>query len=87
MAQREGLSPKAIIAVDLFGLPARYRLLQKIAKKNNLYLIEDAAQGFGGSIRNQLTCSFGNVATTSFFRQSRLDATEMVEQFLQMIMN
>jgi len=61
------LVPKAIIAVDLFGLPANYPNLQKIADKYNLKLIEDAAQGFGGSINGKIAGSFGDIATTSFF--------------------
>ncbi len=63
----KGLTPKAIIAVDLFGLPARYRLIEKIANKHKLFLIEDAAQGFGGSVRQRKAGSFGNVGATSFF--------------------
>ena len=66
-AKRKNLTPKAIIAVDLFGLPARYRLLQKIAKENGLFLIEDAAQSFGGRIRNIKSGKFGDVSSTSFF--------------------
>jgi dTDP-4-amino-4,6-dideoxygalactose transaminase len=61
------LTPKVIIAVDLFGLPANYPELQKIAKKYNLILLEDAAQGFGGSINGKRAGSFGDIATTSFF--------------------
>ncbi|MBE8233578.1 MAG: DegT/DnrJ/EryC1/StrS family aminotransferase [Endozoicomonadaceae bacterium] len=61
------LNPKAIIAVDLFGLPANYPELKKIADKYNLKLIEDAAQGFGGEINGQRAGSFGDIATTSFF--------------------
>lgn len=61
------LTPKAIIAVDLFGLPANYPELQKIADKYNLKLIEDAAQGFGGAINGRKAGSFGELATTSFF--------------------
>lgn len=59
--------PKAIIAVDLFGLPADYTALQVIANKYGLKLIEDAAQGFGGAINNKRAGSFGDIATTSFF--------------------
>ncbi len=66
-AKDMGLNPKGIIPVDLFGLPARYRLLDKIAKELNLFIIEDAAQGFGGSIRGKKAGSFGDVAATSFF--------------------
>ena len=51
----------------MFGLPARYRQLTDIAKKHNLFLLQDAAQSFGGSIRNKKTCSFGDCASTSFF--------------------
>ena len=61
------LNPKAIIAVDLFGLPANYPEIQKIADKYNLKLVEDAAQGFGGSIDGKRAGSFGDIATTSFF--------------------
>jgi len=61
------LSPKAIIAVDLFGLPFDYERLTKIAKRENLLIIEDCAQGFGGRIRNRKACSFGDISTTSFF--------------------
>lgn len=66
------LTPKAIIAVDLFGLPANYPEIQKIADKYNLKLVEDAAQGFGGSICDdkgdvKRAGSFGDIATTSFF--------------------
>ena len=63
----EGLKPKAIISVDLFGLPARYRLIDEFAKSKNLFLLEDAAQGFGGEIKNQKACTFGDVSSTSFF--------------------
>lgn len=61
------LVPKAIIAVDLFGLPANYPEITKIAEKYNLKLIEDAAQGFGGEINGKRAGSFGDIATTSFF--------------------
>ena len=66
--QKEGkLHPKAIMAVDLFGLPADYPKLQSIAQQHGLKIIEDAAQGFGGSIDGRKACSFGDIATTSFF--------------------
>ena len=66
-AEKKGLNVKAIIPVDLFGLPARYRLIEDIAKKFNLIIIEDAAQGFGGEIKGKKAGSFGKVASTSFF--------------------
>ena len=61
------LTPKIIIPVDLFGLPADYIEIQRIADKYNLRVLEDAAQGFGGSINGKKACSFGDAATTSFF--------------------
>jgi len=61
------LIPKAIIAVDLFGQLADYNSLEKIAKKYNLFLIEDACQSFGAEYNNKKSCSFGDVAATSFF--------------------
>ena len=61
------LSPKVIIPVDLFGLCADYDAIEKIAKKYNLLILEDAAQGFGGTINGKKACSFGEASTTSFF--------------------
>ncbi len=66
-AQSKNLKPKAILPVDLFGLPARYRLIEKFAKSKNMFILEDAAQGLGGKIENKLAGSFGDVAGTSFF--------------------
>ena len=65
---KEGkLKPKAIVSVDLFGQPANYDKLEKIAKKYGLIIVEDAAQGFGGMIGNKRACSFGDISCTSFF--------------------
>lgn len=61
------LKPKAIIPVDLFGLPANYPAIEKIAEKYGLKILEDAAQGFGGQINGKLACSFGDMSATSFF--------------------
>lgn len=61
------LTPKVIIPVDLFGLPANYPEIEKIAKKYSLKILEDGAQGFGGNILGKRVCSFGDISTTSFF--------------------
>ena len=61
------LTPKVVIPVDLFGLPADYIEIERIAKKYDIKVLEDAAQGFGGSIDGKKACSFGDAATTSFF--------------------
>ncbi len=58
---------KAVIAVDLFGLPADYPAICEICDRYGIFLLEDAAQGFGGSIDGKLACSFGDISTTSFF--------------------
>lgn len=60
-------TPKVIVAVDLFGRPADYEQIELVAKKYGLLLLEDGAQGFGGSIGEKKACSFGDIATTSFF--------------------
>ena len=61
------LKPKAIMPVDLFGLPARYRLIEKFAKDYNLTIIEDAAQGFGGLIREKKSGIFWRCCWNFFF--------------------
>jgi UDP-2-acetamido-2-deoxy-ribo-hexuluronate aminotransferase len=65
---KEGLyQPRVVIPVDLFGLPANYPAIEKIAEKHNLLILEDGAQGFGGRIGERKACSFGHAAATSFF--------------------
>lgn len=59
--------PKAVIAVDLFGQPANFPEISEICRKEGLYLIEDAAQSFGGKIKDKRAGSFADIATTSFF--------------------
>lgn len=61
------LTPKVIITVDLFGLPADYDAIEALAAKHDLLILEDSAQGFGGEINGKRACSFGDGATTSFF--------------------
>lgn len=66
-AEALGLRPAGVIAVDLFGLPADYDAIEKIAADNGLWLIDDSAQGFGGVYKGRVTGSIGKIATTSFF--------------------
>ena len=77
------LRPCVAVAVDLFGLPANYKAIRAVADKYGLLILEDGAQGFGGSISSVISssssvipseakesrraCSFGDIATTSFF--------------------
>ena len=60
-------NPRVIIAVDLFGLPADFKAIRKVAEKHGLYVLEDGAQGFGGRIGDRKACTFGDISTTSFF--------------------
>ena len=61
------LTPKFIVPVDLFGLPADFTKILPIAEKYGLKVLEDGAQGFGGAINGKRACSFGDISTTSFF--------------------
>ncbi len=61
------LTPKGIIPVDLFGRSANYDAILPIAEKYGLFVLEDAAQGFGGSLHGKRNGSFGDVSATSFF--------------------
>ena len=61
------LTPRVVIAVDLFGLPADFKTIRKVADKHKLYVLEDGAQGFGGRIGDRKACTFGDISTTSFF--------------------
>ena len=60
-------TPKVVITVDLFGLPSDYPRIKPLCEKYGLLLLEDGAQGFGGSIDGKMACSFGDISTTSFF--------------------
>jgi len=66
-AQDQGLVPAAVIAVDLFGLPADYDAILEICSANRMRLIADSAQGFGGTYKGLRTGTIGDIATTSFF--------------------
>ena len=61
------LTPRVVIAVDLFGLPADFKAIRKVADKYGLLVLEDGAQGFGGRIGERKACTFGDISTTSFF--------------------
>jgi UDP-2-acetamido-2-deoxy-ribo-hexuluronate aminotransferase len=66
--KRDGkLTPKAIIAVDLFGQPADYPAISAIAKRHSLKLIADSAQGFGCTLNGAHPLHWADAATTSFF--------------------
>jgi dTDP-4-amino-4,6-dideoxygalactose transaminase len=67
VAKEKGLSARALIAVDLFGLPADYDVLNAFCDANHLVLIADAAQSFGGTFRGRKVGALAPITTTSFF--------------------
>ena len=66
-ARKAGLKPRAIIAVDLFGLPADYPAIEAFAATNGMWVLSDAAQSFGASLMGKPAGAFGAIAATSFF--------------------
>ena len=66
-AKAAGLKPKAVIPVDLFGLPADHDAIAEVAAADDLFILDDAAQGFGGSYKGRAVGTFGHATATSFF--------------------
>ena len=67
VARRRGLTPRAIIAVDLFGLPADHGALAALAAAERLFVLDDAAQGFGATYKGRRIGAIADVTATSFF--------------------
>jgi dTDP-4-amino-4,6-dideoxygalactose transaminase len=66
-AKRHGLKPRALITVDLFGLPADYDALSDVAKAHGLFLLDDAAQSFGATTNGRKIGTLAPATATSFF--------------------
>jgi len=66
-AKRLGLSPRAVIPVDLFGLPADHDAIRTAAEKHGLLVLDDAAQAFGAIYRGRRLGTLGHATATSFF--------------------
>jgi dTDP-4-amino-4,6-dideoxygalactose transaminase len=66
-AKKQGLKPKAVIPVDLFGLPADFDAITPIARAEELFILDDAAQGFGATYKSRRLGTFGDATATSFF--------------------
>jgi dTDP-4-amino-4,6-dideoxygalactose transaminase len=66
-ARRRGLNPKAIIPVDLFGLPADHDLVARLASAENLFVLDDAAQAFGATYKGRPAGALAAATATSFF--------------------
>lgn len=63
---KKGKKPKAIIVVDSYGMPARWKQIAALAKKYSLFLIEDAASALGSTYKNQKCGTFGDIGILSF---------------------
>jgi dTDP-4-amino-4,6-dideoxygalactose transaminase len=66
-ARKLGLKPRAVIPVDLFGLPADFDAILKVAAAEDLFVLDDAAQGFGATYNDRPLGTFGLATATSFF--------------------
>ncbi len=66
-AREAGLRPKAVIPVDLFGQPADYNRIMPIAERENLFVLDDAAQAFGATYKNRRIGVLAPATATSFF--------------------
>jgi len=66
-AQAQGLKPKCVISVDLFGQAADYDAIEPIVSAHGLWLMSDAAQSFGGAYKARKVGTIGHVTATSFF--------------------
>lgn len=81
---KEGkLTPRVIIGVDLFGLPAPWPRIKEIAERYGLLTLEDGAQGFGGEINSRKACGFGDISTTSFFPEICAEAMRRLSQLFR----
>ena len=67
VAKKRGLKPKAIIPVDLFGQPADHDAVAAIAEAEGMFVLDDAAQGFGATYKGRRLGSIGLATATSFF--------------------
>ncbi len=67
VARKAGLTPKAIIPVDLFGQSADHDAIAEIARVENLFVLDDAAQSFGATYKGKPLGTFGLATATSFF--------------------
>ncbi len=68
------VTPRGIITVDLFGLPCEYDKTSTIAKSEDLFVFEDAAQALGGEYKGKKACSLTEIGCTSFFPAKPLGA-------------
>jgi dTDP-4-amino-4,6-dideoxygalactose transaminase len=66
-ARAAGLRPRVVIPVDLFGQPADYDRINAVAEAEGLFVLDDAAQGFGATYKNRRVGALAPATATSFF--------------------
>jgi dTDP-4-amino-4,6-dideoxygalactose transaminase len=66
-ARKQGLKPRAVIPVDLFGQSADHDAIAAVAEAEGLFVLDDAAQGFGASYKGRRLGTLGHATATSFF--------------------
>ena len=66
-ARQRGLKPRAVIPVDLFGQSADHDAIGEVAEAEGLFVLDDAAQGFGATYKGRRLGTFGLATATSFF--------------------
>jgi dTDP-4-amino-4,6-dideoxygalactose transaminase len=66
-ARKQGLRPRAVIPVDLFGQSADHDAIGAVAEAEGLFVLDDAAQGFGASYKGRRLGTYGHATATSFF--------------------
>ena len=66
-ARQRGLNPRGVIVVDLFGQSADHDAIGRVAEAEGLFVLDDAAQGFGASYKGRKLGTFGLATATSFF--------------------
>jgi dTDP-4-amino-4,6-dideoxygalactose transaminase len=67
VAKKQGLKPRAVIPVDLFGQSADHDAIAAVAEAEGLFVLDDAAQGFGASYKGRRLGTYGHATATSFF--------------------
>lgn len=73
-ARKMGLRPVAAMPVDMFGHPADYPAIERVAEAEGIWLLADAAQGFGGSLHGRKVGTFGCATGVSFYPSKPLGA-------------
>lgn len=73
-AKAQGLTPRCVIPVDLFGQPADYAAIDRIARAHGLWTLADAAQSFGAGYGDRMVGTLGDISTTSFYPAKPLGA-------------